>query len=257
MKALTIREIGARLSQAGKLESRPLCVYGTDTLPKGAIPMTELNRCAARAIFTLSTRKGAPSIYVGEGYEEGCCPGGLTYFGFMERNPMLKFFLSSGNKDFRGGAAEFLRISPELAERSFEASGKINKLGKYLVVSPSEDIDEDPGVRSFLVFGDSESVRNLCGLVYFRSEGIFSSVLVPGGASCASFITYAAGMAERAPKDAAMVGPVDPTGNLWFPKDHLSLALPIQLARSMALDLDQSFIAKREAIAYPKKRVAP
>ena len=257
MTAHTIREIGEKLVQAGRLETRPLCIYGSEAPPNGAVPMTALNRCAARAIFAISIRKDAPSIYVGEGSAEGCCPGGLTYFGFMERNPMLKFFLSYGNNDFRGGAAEFLRITPELAERSFAASGKITKLAKNLVVSPSEDLDEDPGVKSFLVFGSSESVRNLCALVYFRSEGIFSSVLAPGGASCASFVTYAAGMAKKSPKDAVYIGPVDPTGNLWFPKDCLSMAIPIHLARSMALDMDQSFISKRAGIAYPKKRVAP
>jgi hypothetical protein len=257
VKALSIKEIGERLVQAGKLETRPLCVYGADTVPLDGIPISELDRCAARAIFAISNIKDSPSIYIGEGFEEGCCPGGLTYFGYMERHPMLKFFLSSGNKDFRGGAAEFLRITPELAEESFQASGKINKLGRFLVISPSEDIKEDPGVRSFLVFGSSESIRNLCGLVYFMSGDIFTSVLVPGGASCASFVTFGAGMAERSPKDAAFVGPVDPTGNQWFPKDNLSMAIPIQMAMSMALDLEDSFLTKREGIAYPKKRIAP
>ncbi len=253
----TLSEIGRKLAKAGRLEARPLCVYGAEEPPSGAVPMTELNRCAARAIFYTSINKDAPPIYVGEGQEERCCPGGLTYFGFTERNPMLKFFLSYGDKAFRGGAAEFLRMTPELAEESFEASGRINRLGKYLVVSPSEVIVDDPGVRSFLLFGDPESMRNLCSLVYFRSAKIFSAVIVPSGAACASFVTYAAGMAERAPRDAVFLGPLDPTGNLWFPKDFVSLAIPIEMARSMASDLEQSFIAKREGIAYPKKRASP
>src|SRR5271157_2249545 len=97
----SIKEIGEKLARAGRLEARPLCVYGTETLPKNAVPMTELNRCAARAIFTTAATKQAPAIYIGEEQKEKCCPGGLTYFGFTERNPMLKFFLSYGNKDFR------------------------------------------------------------------------------------------------------------------------------------------------------------
>jgi hypothetical protein len=257
MTLLTIREIGERLAKAGRLESRPLCVFGADEPPEDAVPMPKLNRCAGRAIFLVSASKGTPSIFIGEGQVEGCCPGGLTYFGFAERDPMLKFFLSYGNKGFRGGAAEFLRITPELAEESFESSGRIVRPGKFLVVSPSDHIEEDPGVRSFLIFGSSESVRNLCALVYFRSGSIFSSVIMPGGASCASFVTYAAGMAEDSPKDAVFIGPVDPTGNSWFPQDYLSMAIPIHIARTMAMDLEQSFIAKREVVAYPKKRVAP
>jgi hypothetical protein len=257
MTMLAVKEIGERLARAGRLEPRPLCVYGVDEPPKDAVPLTELSRCAARAIFHMAVTKDHPAIFIGEGFEKKCCPGGLTYFGLAQRNPMLRYFLSHGNKDFRGGAAEFLRITPELAERSFEATGKICRLGRFLVISPSELIGEDPGVRSFLLFGVSESIRNLCALVHFRSEDVFGSVVAPAGASCASFITYAAGMAERSPKGAAFVGPLDPTGNSWFPKDHLSLALPIHMARTMASDVGQSFISKREGIAYPARRVAP
>jgi len=257
MTALSIKEIGEKLVQAGKLEARPLAIYGADGRPKGAIPMTELNRCAARAIFHTSITKGAPAVFIGEGFEEKCCPGGLSYFGLAKRNPMMKFFLSFGDKGFRGGAAEFLRITPEQAERSFEATGKIDPLGKLLVICPSELIEGDPGVRSFLLFGESENIRNLSALVHFRSEAVFSSVVAPSGASCASFVTYAAGMAERSPREAVFLGPLDPTGNSWFPRGYLSMAIPLHIARSMASDLEQSFIAKRESVAYPKKRVEP
>jgi hypothetical protein len=62
-------------------------------------------------------------------------------------------------------------------------------------------------------------------------------------------------MVETSPPNTAFVGPSDPTGNVWFPQDYLSLAIPIKIARRMADDLEGSFIAKRPSVAYPEKRV--
>lgn len=67
-------------------------------------------------------------------------------------------------------------------------------------------------------------------------------------------VTYAAGMASRAPRDVAYVGPVDPTGNAWFPPDSLTFAAPIGLARQMAEDMPSSFIGKRAEVAFPERQ---
>lgn len=61
-------------------------------------------------------------------------------------------------------------------------------------------------------------------------------------------------MAEKAPKDAAFVGPVDPTGNEWFPEDMMAIGLPIAIARRMCDACGASFISKRPKVAYPEKR---
>jgi hypothetical protein len=68
-------------------------------------------------------------------------------------------------------------------------------------------------------------------------------------------ITFPAGMAEKAPKDSAYIGPTDPTGNSWLPPDIMIMGIPIAVARQMAADLNDSFIIKRGTIAYPEKRV--
>jgi hypothetical protein len=68
-------------------------------------------------------------------------------------------------------------------------------------------------------------------------------------------ITYPTGMAENAPKDAAYVGPTDPTGNSWFPSELMVMCIPIILAQKMIDDLDESFICRRGKIAYPDNRV--
>jgi hypothetical protein len=257
MSGPSVSEIGNKLVQAGRLKIRPLCVYGAEEIPAGAVPSTSASSCIARAILTLAVNEKTPPIFVAAGMRERCCAGGLAHFGFTEFNPGIKYFVSTGWKDFRSGAAEYLRASPELFEENRKLMGKITPPGKYLVIQSCADlVNEDPEVRSILCFGIAEQIRNLCSLVHFRSRDPFREILVPQGASCASFVSYAAGMVLNAPADAVFVGPCDPTGNSWFPPEHLSLAIPIRTARRMSEDLEASFIVKRPTVAYPERRVA-
>jgi hypothetical protein len=256
LSRLSVSEIGRRLAEAGRLRTRPLCVYGTPEIPEGVAPSTSVSTCVARAIVTVAFHEKQSPIYVAAEMQETCCGGGLAQFGFIEFNPGIKYFVSTGTKDFRKGAAEYLRATPELVEENRKRVGKITPPGRYLIISSCSDLpDEDPGVRSVLCFGVAEQIRNMCSLVHFRSREPFHEVLIPQGAACASFISYAAGMVEHAPPEAVFVGPCDPTGNYWFPEDHLSLAIPIDIARRMAQDIQDSFITKRATVAYPEHRI--
>jgi hypothetical protein len=206
--------------------------------------------------MTVAFREKCPAIYVAAEMPEACCPGGLAHFGFTEFNPGIKYFVSTGSKTFRNGQAEFLRATPELFEENRKLMGMITPPGKYVIIRPCADLtSEDPGVRSVLCFGTAEQIRNMVALVHFSARNPFREVLVPQGASCASFVSYAAGMVEKAPADTVFVGPCDPTGNTWFPQDHLSLAIPIKMAKRMADDLEDSFVTKRPFVAYPEHRV--
>ncbi|MHA2283995.1 MAG: DUF169 domain-containing protein [Promethearchaeota archaeon] len=252
---LTIKKIGIKLAQAGMLKSSVLCVYGSESILVNATPIKKINRCIAHAIFTLSAQKKINTIYIGEDDLEGHCPGGQAWFGYKGFMPMLKYFLSTGSEDFRGGAAEFLIANPDLAEKQLQSIGKITPLGSYTVIQKSDEIDDqDLDVKAFLCFGKPEQIRNLCSLAHFRPENAIN-IRIPWGPSCASFITYPAGMAESGPKNCIIIGPTDPTGNYWFPHSYLSLGIPYEIAKRMAQDLDQSFISKRPEIAYPKRRV--
>ncbi len=42
--------------------------------------------------------------------------------------PMLKYFLSTGSEDFRGGAAEYLIANPELSEKQLNSVGEITPI---------------------------------------------------------------------------------------------------------------------------------
>ena len=249
----TIKEIGFKLKQAGRLETTPLCVYGLETIPEKGIPITQLNRCIANAIYNLSIDETINSIYIGNDALEGCCPGGQAWLGYNSFHPKLNYFISTGSQDFRGGAAEFLLANPELAEQQLKSAGKISPIGKYTVIQKCDCVEEeDINVISFLCFGSSEQIRNLCSLAYFQPENGFI-VEMPWGPSCASFVSYPTGLINK-DKNNVILGPTDPTGNYWFPPNYLSLGIPIEIAKRMANDVDDSFIVKRPEIAFPSKR---
>jgi hypothetical protein len=171
---LSIADIGRGLMSAGRLRARPLCVYGTESVPEGAVQIGRIDRCVAKAMLMLAL-DGGRAAYLGEGTLEGCCPGGIGWLGYAGFSKGLKYFVSTGDKRSMGGAAEHLKRSPDLVEASLARIGPIERLGRLTVIEP-------------------------------------------GGATCATLVTYPAGLAANSPMDAVFVGPVDPTGNACFPE---------------------------------------
>jgi hypothetical protein len=234
---------------------RPLCVYGTDEIPNGALPSYKVDQCIAKAVYTSALFENTPALYI-EASHDKCCGGGLVYLGMAEPHPKLKYFLTVGTPDFHGGAAEHLKATPDLFEESRKHAGKITSLGKFIVIEPCTTDIAPEMVRSIILFAGSEQIRNLCGLAQFNSSELFFKTLIPGGPICATMLAFPTGMAENAPKGSAYVGSVDPTGNSWLPSDLLIMGIPAELAQQMAIDMRESFIGKRSKIAYPEIQTA-
>ncbi|MCQ1534961.1 hypothetical protein FTO70_04510 [Methanosarcina sp. KYL-1] len=251
---LSIEELGKKLIEAGRLKLRPLCVYSADEIPENAVPSYTVDRCIAKAAYTYALFKETPALYI-EASHGQCCPGGLTWMGLAEPHPKLKYFVTVGTPDFRGGAAEHLKATPELFDEQKERAGKIIPQSKYTVIAPCTDDIAPETVRAFILFAGSEQIRNLCGLAQFSNSDPFFRTIIPGGPVCAMMIAFPAGMAENAPEDSAFVGPVDPTGNPWLPPELMIMGIPAGLAQQMAADLEDSFICKRSRIAYPESRI--
>lgn len=250
---LNLEELGKKLIEAGKLKLRPLCVYGTDEIPEGAIPSYKVDRCVAKAVYISALFEETPPLYIEAGHEQ-CCAGGMAWMGLAEPHPKLKYFVTVGTPDFHGGAAEHLKATPELFDEQRKRAGKILPHGKYTVITPCTHNLAPETVRSFIVFAGSEPIRNLCGLAQFSSSDPFFKTVIPGGPTCATMIAFPAGMAENAPKNSAYIGPVDPTGNTWLPPELMTMGIPSGLAQQMGADLEESFICKRSKIAYPENR---
>lgn len=252
---LSVQELGKRLAKAGRLKLRPLCLYGSDEIPQGAKPSYLIDRCIAKAVYSVALFEETPVLFVDAGHDQ-CCPGGMVWMGFNEPHPMLKYFVTVGSPEVRGGAAEHLKATPDLFDEQRKRAGKVTPPAKYIIIGPcSDDIALDKA-RSLILFAGCEQIRNLCGLAQFNSPDPFFKAIIPSGATCSMMITFPAGMAEKAPKDSAYVGPTDPTGNSWLPPELMIMGIPISLSQQMAADLDESFICKRSKIAYPEDRVA-
>lgn len=270
----TIKKIGESLKRAGMLETAPLCVYFQDNVPADAVPMVTVDTCAAKAILTAAVDKNTPTLYMGHDCIKGVCLGGITWLGFSKKiSPYIKYFVSTGHENFRDGTAEYLKASPELFEKFKESIGPITLPRKNLIVKSCEKFkdevfnyeelsessegagdDNDPIVRSFLCFGNGKQIRNLCSLIHFRTENPFESIIGPFGPACATMITYPAHLAGKTPSNAAFIGPIDPTGNIWFPSDYMALGIPFNMAKNICSDLEDSFAFKRPEVAYPNNR---
>lgn len=138
MTKTDFRKIGARLKAAFRLSTRPLAVYGSEVLPTGVPRLAEVNRCFAVSLYRMATGTEVSAIYLSADTSEGCCPGGLYHVGYIPVPDDIKYFVSTGRKDVRGGAAEYLKASPELVECCTVAAGPIHPPGKYLIVQACE-----------------------------------------------------------------------------------------------------------------------
>ncbi len=251
------KETGEKLATAFRLSTRPLAVYGSETLPEGTVHLPEVNRCFAVSLYRMATEKGISAIYVSADSREGCCPGGLAHTGFQPEPEDIRYFVSTGKKEVRGGAAEYLKAGPDLVVSCFKALGKVTPPGKYLIVQTCETLPEkNPGIRSICCFGTAEQIRNMAALVHFDRDDPFSPVIVPWGPSCSTFITYPAGMAEKSPKHSAFMGPQDPTQNRNLPADMMAIGIPASMAADMATNLDASFVIRRPHVAFPRHETA-
>jgi len=230
MSGISIKKIGESIRKAGRLTTQPLCVYGADSVPVGGRATVSVDRCLAKAIYAASLSEKAPPLYFGKGALAGCCAGGIGWTGYGRMAPLIDFFVSTGTPEFRNGLAEYLKASPEAVKKSKEAIGAVKPLGAYTVIQRCDDVEGDPGVKSIICYGNAEQIRNLCGMVHFRSTDTFNAVSAAWGPTCATILTYPAGLAEKASRDSAYIGPMDPTGNCWFPGHQMALGMPIRLA---------------------------
>lgn len=258
---INIKNIGKKFKMVLRLDSSPLVIYESENIPENAVPMCSIDTCVAKSIFLTSTGENSKSLYISNKTLKGCCPGSMTYLGFAKPAKFIKYFVSSGNEKFRDGAGEYLKASPEDVEKFLNSIGKVKQIENNLIVQRCEkvqnDVDiaaqNDVNIKSILIFGGAEKIRNLSNLIYFKNENTFGGISMPFGPSCASFITYPNRMTEKTPEKTSFIGPVDPTGNIWFPSDYLSMGIPIEIATELYENIDNSFLSKRPEVAFPQK----
>jgi hypothetical protein len=252
MPARTPHDLGKMIKSAVRLETKPLAVYASDNLPEGGVPLSSVHRCIATAMIRMALGITHDTVYLGTDAKTGCCPGGLSHTGYIVRPPGISFFVSTGRPGIPDAPAEYLKANPELVDQCFAAVGDITPPGKYLVIRTCESVPAAiPDILAISCFGKAEQIRNLAALVHFDRPEPFFPVLVPWGPACATLVTYPCGMAAKAPRDSAFLGPQDPTLNYALPPDILAIGLPFNVARRLGDNIQESFIKKRPEVAFP------
>ena len=250
---MDLREAGEILKKSAMLKDHPIVITALDAPPPNAMGIGGIDRCTAKALYIMA-RDGDQCSYAGEGHLQ-FCPGAQTWWGFRPPYRGLEHFVSRGSRDYRQGAAEYLKRDPDLVLRSLEAIGPMRPPGKVLGFFPvTREFTGRP--LSLLLFGDAEQVRALSGLAHYGSQDPINEVRLPWGPSCATFVTYPAGMAENMPP-CCITGPCDPTGDDWFPQEKMSFAMPMETALRMATDAPSSFLALRAKVAFPDRTPGP
>jgi hypothetical protein len=248
MSHVSVKEVGKQLAKAGRLELKPLCVYGSDTIPSGVMKVPDVvktgHRCIAKALLLVAAGE-ADGVYYGADVIKGICQGSLGWIGLAEFPEEVCDMLSTA-----GDEAMYLKESPACAAWTLKSMGKVTFPHKYLIIQACEKAG-DATPLSYLCFGNAEQVRNLCGLVHFGADSPFGQIEAPWGSFCAVFISYPAGMAKGAPKDKVFIGPNAPDGNPLIPADMMAIAIPEKIARRMADDVERSFVVKCPETTYP------
>lgn len=251
---LDVPVMGMTLKQAGHLEIEPLCVFESEKRPEGGRPVGEVDRCIAKAVFQCAKWEEG-SLFLGPDSRSGVCPGGQAWTGLGEMPDGIRYFVSTGSPNFRHGEAEYLKRNPELVARSKASVGRIRPPNGHLCVIPCARFREEAGTPlSLLLFAKAEQLRNLLALHHFGTQDAVASACAPWGPSCASFLTYPAGMAYNFPENSLVIGPVDPTGNEWMPPELMSLGMSMKVAERMVMDYHSSFLVKRPHVAFPSGR---
>jgi hypothetical protein len=249
---VSVAEMGRMLKEAAFLDARPLCVFESRSIPPGSQPFGQIDRCLAKAAYLCALGETG-SLHLGQDAKGGICPGGQFWTGLADMSEGLIHFISCGSPSFRGGAAEHLKRDPEMVKASLSRVGRIRPPKGYLCLGPCHDFREGMGEpRAILLFATAEQARNLLALHHFGTPEAFTSAGAPWGPSCASFMSYPAGLSPNCPDHMTVIGPVDPTGNSWLHPGTMSLGVPISVAKRMVSDLDGSFLKKRSSVAFPR-----
>ena len=95
--------------------------------------------------------------------EKACGRNAMEWI--LRAYPMIKYFVSTGDPDFRNGMAEYLRATPEIADEAANNAGKISVPAQNLIFCPTDKLEslplEDSNVLAITFFGTAEQIRNL------------------------------------------------------------------------------------------------
>lgn len=218
----------------------PIIFFYSDEDRYGAFlkPMTGRSGTAGHCLiaFLKAARDGTTVAF---SKETMGCSGGARYSGFATGlRPNFRYFLSCGIPGEMEG--ERYKKTPEIVEESMKNFPQIMAPARYLVFKRWDAVEpgEEPAVAVF--FARPDVLAGLFTLANFREAGP-SSVIAPFSSGCGSIIGIPFIEREN-PKPRAVFGLFDPSARPYVGEDVLTFAVPMSKFRTMAEDVDESFL---------------
>lgn len=227
------------------LETQPVAVIKTDTMPDGALQFKEGATSGCMIGMLTAASKGRTAVF------QACttgCNGAKVGLGFaqMQPGPIVNFLSTGGPMP-----GEYYKKTPDLALEFVK--GMPNPQPKScLVLKPLNQVNEDETPVTVVFLVNADQLSGLCTLAHY-DQPTQDTVVTRFGSGCAQSILFPM-MDSEAGLNRCTIGITDPSARAHFDKDLLSFAIPYARFLEMEANAEESFLTK-ETWAQVKKRL--
>lgn len=234
------------IASAIKLDSHPVAVYRTNSLPEGAMQFREGVWGCVIAMLNVVAIKGKTAAFH---LKTVACNGGKAGLGLKPFEPgFIEYFLSVGGKGPKPG--EHYKKTPELALQFIENLPK-TKTEEYIVFCPLDNIgDATPEEIIFLV--NADQLSGLVTLANYDSP-LQDNVKVLFGAGCMQSVLYGLEEYENNGRHC-FIGLTDPSARKCISKELLSFSIPYNRFLEMENNVIGSFL-ETETWDFIRRRI--
>lgn len=208
--------------------------YADEAADEDRAASREVDRCLICNIYRV--QQGVPYVYHAQ--SPGCA-GAKRYAGFTQTlRPDFEAFLSCGIPGRVEG--ERYKASPELVREHLAQHPPFEAPGTHLIFKRWDRLREDEEPLAVVFFATPDVLAGLFTLANYDVANSMG-VIAPMGSGCASIVQYAyQETASETPR--CILGMFDVSARPCVPPNVLTFAVPMKRLRTMASNMDESFL---------------